>query len=72
MRIIGDINGMAGIALFWRRAGSPARATQFHADMHLWPAETLHDVASRFEAMFPGDRVASIRDRTGRFQSYRK
>lgn len=55
-------------AVFWTL---PAGGVQFHADMKRALYPTAKAAADAFAAMFPGDRVQSVRDGSGRFLPFK-
>jgi hypothetical protein len=52
-------------AVFW---SFPSGGVQFHADV---PAASAREAAATFHALFPGDRLCSVRGKSGRFEGYK-
>ncbi|AFU87523.1 hypothetical protein CcrKarma_gp339 [Caulobacter virus Karma] len=56
-------------AVFWTL---PQGGVQFHADIKRALYPTARDAARAFSAMFPRDRVRSVRDASGRFLAFKE
>lgn len=54
-----------GYAVFW---SFPGDTIQFHADVQ---GKSARDAAAKFQNLFPGDVIRSVRSTSGRFEAFK-